>query len=212
MRHTIAVGIVLASVVIALIGALLAGGQLAAIGSTRFRVAALLGIVLCCQVAGVLLGRLGFPAGPAYAAACLVSAVLLVLVARSDGGLPGAELVAIGLFLNALVMAANVNMPVSDYAAAQAGAPASVATDSRHEPATAVTSLRLLGEVIPVPLPLRPEVVSIGDLLIAAGLAQLAFGAVKPYGRRPRHVRSAKAPAKAPAVTASVVPPAKPAG
>lgn len=185
MRHTNAVGIIVVSAVVALIAALLAGGHLTSVESVPFRVGALLAAALLCQVAGILLGHLGLPAGPIYNVACLASAILLVVVVRIDGALAGTELIAAGLFLIALVMAANGNMPVSKYAAARAGVPASVTTDIRHEPATSATGLRLLGEVIPVPLPLRPEVDSVGELLIAAGLAQLVFGAVRPYGRRP---------------------------
>lgn len=188
MRHTSAVGIVVVSAVVALAVGLLTGGHLTAVESVPFRVGSLLAAALFCQVAGVLLGHLGLPAGPTYALACLASAVLLVILIRIDGALAGTELVAVGLFLNALVMGANGSMPVSVHAAMRAGAPASVATDLRHEPATSASSLRLLGEVIPVPLPLRPEVDSVGDVLIAAGLAQLIFGAVRPYGRRPENV------------------------
>ena len=187
MRHTSAVGIFVVSAAVALIAALLAGGHLKAVESVPFRVVALLGAALFCQIAGILLGYMGLPAGPIYTVACLASAVLLVIVIRIDGSLAGTELIAAGLFLNALVMAANGNMPVSEHAAARAGAPASVATDTRHEPATSATGLRLLGDVIPVPLPLRPEVDSLGGLLIAAGLAHLIFGAVRPYGRRTPH-------------------------
>jgi len=184
MRHTSAVGLVVVSAVIALVAALLAGGRLAAVESLPFRLAAPLGVALLCQVAGVLLGYLGLPAGPTYALASLASAVMLALAYRIDCALVGTEVVAAGLFLNALVIGANGNMPVSEHAVARAGAPASVATGPRHEPASAATGIRLLGEVIPVPLPLRPEVDSVGDLLIAAGLAQLVFGAVRPYRRR----------------------------
>lgn len=182
-------GIVLVSAVVALIAALLAGGHLTAVESVPVQVAALLGAALLSQVAGVLLGHMGLPAGPIYNVACLISAILLVALIRIDASPAGTELIAAGLLLIALVMAANGNMPVSEHAVKRAGAPASVATAPRHEPATSATGLRFLGEVIPVPLPLRPEVDSIGHLLIAAGLAQLIFGAVRPYGRRnPQHV------------------------
>ncbi len=196
MRHTSAVGIIVVCAVMALAAALLAGGHLTAIDSVPFRIAILLGAALFCQIAGVLLGYVGLPAGPTYAVACLVSAVLLGIVIRIDGGVPGAELLAAGLLLNALVMALYGNMPVSRYAVERAGAPASVATAQRHEPATSATRLRLFAEVIPVPLPLRPEVASVGDLLIAAGLAHLVFGALRPYGRREQQAAGAAMPAR----------------
>jgi hypothetical protein len=45
------------------------------------------------------------------------------------------------------------------------------------------TLLRDLGDVIPVPLPVRPEVASPGDVLIVAGLAEFVF-----IGMRPRRL------------------------
>jgi hypothetical protein len=91
--------------------------------------------------------------------------------------------------------------------------------DSRHLPAGADTALRPLGDVIPVPLPVRPEVVSIGDLLGAAGMAQLVAtamllgrtgspsggprGTPLPYRRR----RPAPPPAHQPAGTEPPKPP-----
>lgn len=184
MRHTSAVSIGIVTTVVALRLALLVGGRIRAVESLPFRVATLLGAALACQVAGVLLGYVGLPAGSTYTLATLASAVLLVLASRSNGALAGTDLVAAGLALNALVMGANGNMPVSEHAAARAGAPAAVATDPRHEPATSATRLRWLGEVIPVPLPLRPEVDSAGDLLVAAGLGVLVFGTFRPTRRR----------------------------
>ena len=46
-------------------------------------------------------------------------------------------------------------------------------SDARHEIAGIGTRLRWLGDIVPVPLPVRPEVVSPGDVLVAAGLAEL---------------------------------------
>ena len=45
--------------------------------------------------------------------------------------------------------------------------------DPRHELADPATRLDVLGDIIPVLMPWRPEVVSVGDVLVAAGLAQL---------------------------------------
>jgi hypothetical protein len=89
----------------------------------------------------------------------------------------GTGLVAVGLLTNALVVAANGAMPVSPQAADRAGVGVlEVLTgDRRHELEGPDTRLRALGDVVPVPLPWRPEVVSAGDVLVAAGLGQLVF-------------------------------------
>ena len=47
----------------------------------------------------------------------------------------------------------------------------------------------LLGDVVPVLLPLRPEVVSPGDVLVASGLAQLVVVGMRA-GRTPSRVCS----------------------
>ena len=66
-------------------------------------------------------------------------------------------------------------MPLDDVAAG---------LDSRHDVAGDSTRLPLLGDVVPVLLPLRPEVVSPGDVLVASGLAQLVV--VGMLSGRPR--------------------------
>jgi hypothetical protein len=67
-------------------------------------------------------------------------------------------------------------MPVSADASGKAGVTTQdllAGTDPRHELADDGTRLRALGDVVPVLLPVHPEVVSPGDVLVAAGLAQL---------------------------------------
>jgi hypothetical protein len=88
---------------------------------------------------------------------------------------PGIPLVALGLVLNAVVVARNGAMPVSIFSAHRAGVSIlSIATgnDPRHTIAGIGSVWRSLGDVIPLPLPLIPEVVSPGDILGAAGLGE----------------------------------------
>ena len=54
---------------------------------------------------------------------------------------------------------------------------------------TGGTTLRWLGDVIPVPLPVRPEVVSPGDVLIAAGLGEFVLLGMRPRRRPSSPVR-----------------------
>jgi hypothetical protein len=95
-------------------------------------------------------------------------------------------------------------MPVSPEAAARAGLDVLDTLDGRHELAASGTRLAPLGDVVPVPLPLRPEVVSPGDVLVAAGLGQLLVLGMTygDGGRRPRPappVRALIRPATTPA-------------
>ena len=73
-------------------------------------------------------------------------------------------------------MLANGAMPVSRWAAARAGVDLTDiadGSDARHVLAGAASSARALSDIVPVRIPWFPEVVSPGDVLVAAGLALL---------------------------------------
>ncbi|MBD0293223.1 MAG: DUF5317 domain-containing protein [Jiangellaceae bacterium] len=97
----------------------------------------------------------------------------------------GAALVAFGLAANSLVLVLNAAVPVSLDAAERADAdPAQLLEPAFHTPAAADTLLPWLGKTVPVAFPPRPEVVSPGDVAVAAGLA-LAIGMGMRPPRRP---------------------------
>jgi len=149
---------------------LLRGGRLGRLGALELRARWLVGAALLVQLAGGLWGGAAYPAGLAG------SALLVAAFLARNRRLRGSGLVTLGLLANALVVAANGAMPVSLDAAGRAGvsvADLAPLDDPRHELLTPATRLPLLGDVVPVPLPLRPEVVSPGDVLVAAGLGQL---------------------------------------
>jgi len=103
--------------------------------------------------------------------------------------LAGVPLITLGLVANALVVAVNGAMPVSTAAAARAGvstAEITAGADARHAIAGRGTTLRALGDVVPVPLPWRPEVASPGDILVTAGLGQLVLTGMRPRRRKRR--------------------------
>ena len=160
------------------------GGSLDRLGSLPLRSRRLVVGALLLQLAGTFVG------GPVYPVALAGSALLVAWFLLRNRGIRGTGLVALGLIGNALVVGANGAMPVSAEAAGRAGvgiADLLVGDDGRHELAGPGTRLGPLGDEIPVPLPVRPEVVSIGDVLVAAGLGQLvAIGMVAgaPQGRR----------------------------
>ena len=166
----------------------LRGGSLDRLGSLPLRARALVVLALLVQLVGTLVG------GPVHPFGLALSAVLVVVFLVRNRGLRGTGLVALGLLANALVVGLNGAMPVRLEAAARAGTdvPALVLGDTRHELEGPGTRLRLLGDVIPVPLPVRPEVVSVGDVLVAAGLGQLvAVGMIAGAGTpRPRGVQT----------------------
>lgn len=120
----------------------------------------------------------------------LAGSFLLALVAvLANRRAPGAPLLGLGLAANGLVVALNAGMPVSLGAARRAGldlTAADLAADPRHAVLDAGTRLPWLGDVVPFPVPLLPEVVSAGDVLVAAGLGLAVLTAVRAARTLPR--------------------------
>jgi hypothetical protein len=122
-----------------------------------------------------------------YPVGLAVSALAALAFCVRNIRLAGLPLITLGLLANALVVTLNGSMPVSTAAAARANVPTTqiaAGADARHSIAGRGTTVRVLGDVIAVPLPVRPEVVSPGDALIAAGLGELVLLGMEPQWRR----------------------------
>lgn len=184
--------IVLVAVIAAALLALITGARPATWRGLGLRGTAWLVLALAVQV-----GALALPDESRIQTGALVlSLVLAGICLARNLRVPGLGLVLLGIALNALVVALNRGMPVSLDAAVRAGAPVdarTLALDPRHVELGDGTLLPLLGDVVPVPLPLLPEVVSVGDLLVALGLAVAvlvaAHGGGQPARRRRRLTR-----------------------
>ena len=114
--------------------------------------------------------------GWARGAALAVTGVLVGIFLYANRRAPGVLLIAGGLLANLVVIAVNAAMPVSVGAAEAAGlsrAELRLAEDPTREPLTAETTLGLLADRIPVGLPVWPQVISAGDVLVAAGIGLL---------------------------------------
>lgn len=120
----------------------------------------------------------------AYVAGSLLATLLTVTFLARNRALYGVPLVTAGLALNAVVAVLNGGMPVSPGAAGAAGlsgqqiADIAAGVDPRHVLAGPATVLDLLADRIPLRLPLFPEVLSAGDVLVAAGLGLLVVTAM----------------------------------
>jgi hypothetical protein len=99
------------------------------------------------------------------------AAIVVFLVLNRH--LPGMLLAGLGLAMNVVVIFTNGAMPVSLVAADIAGVETSLTEGIGHEPMTSGTVLPWLGDVIP--LPGLGVVISAGDVVLAAGLATLAY-------------------------------------
>jgi hypothetical protein len=99
--------------------------------------------------------------------------------------LPGLMLAAAGMALNVVVIASNGAMPVLERSAVAAGVARSLEDAGlKHEPLDEDTVLPWLGDAIPV----RPfhEVLSVGDVVLALGLARLVDARMMSH-KKPRH-------------------------
>jgi hypothetical protein len=164
------VRLIAATLVLAvLVGAAL-GGRPArlSLADVRWRWAAVLGLVLQAFPWPAALEGLELPM-------LYVSFALLVVFAISNVRLRGFELIAVGLFLNFLVIVLNAGMPVSrqaliasdqltslDYLQRYGGA--------KHHLADADDRLTALGDVIAIPAPIA-QAISVGDVFTYTGAA-----------------------------------------
>lgn len=108
----------------------------------------------------------------------------------------GMLLIGLGFTCNVLVILANGGMPVGpDAIRAMGGDPAGVVLAGKHHLMTAATALPWLADVIPVP-PVD-LIVSVGDVLLIAGMVPFAHDLMTPdrpetrAGRRGRRDRQA---------------------
>lgn len=163
----------LAIVVLAVLVSYARGGRLQRIADARLRLPWLLFAGLALQI-GVDLaaGRelLG-DASPAGLGLLIASQVLVVTWLVLNRHLPGVMLVAIGLALNAVAITANGAMPVDPEAMRALGLGELEVPPGKHTLLTERTRLPWLADIFPLP-PLR-SIISIGDVVIAAGLLPL---------------------------------------
>ena len=192
--------VILVVIVVSLVIGLARGGTLHNLAELHLAGWPLVFLALAVQAFGSFAGLLGVPGAAAfYVAGMVLSALLVTYFVVRNRRLPGMALIALGFLLNALVVAANGAMPVEQAAADRAGI-STVGlyrnTDAKHELADEGTVLRPLADVIPVPLP-RPlhrgsNVLSVGDVVLAAGIGVLVVNAmlrVRTAPRPPAHLR-----------------------
>ena len=163
---------------------LLAGGRLQFLGSRNLRRWPLLLAGLAAQP---LSGRLD---GDVSTVLLVGSYALLLAFALANVAVVGMWLVATGIALNLVVIAANSGMPVRPSAlraagVVDAGAVSGLPLAAKHHLERPSDRLVVLADIIPVS-PLR-EVVSFGDVVMAVGVADVVVHLLRPVaGRRAR--------------------------
>jgi hypothetical protein len=158
---------------VAAVVALLQGGSLERLAATKFRAVPLLLLGLAVQI---LFGfwSPSWMTDAAGLAVLIVSNVFVLSWLIANRSLPGLLVAAVGLLMNLAVISANGAMPVSGDAVRAAGGDELEISEEglKHEVLDDDTRLGFLGDIIPLP---RLGVWSAGDLVLAAGLALLAY-------------------------------------
>jgi hypothetical protein len=152
---------------------LVAGGRVAGLGEVHLRWWGALAAGVALQVVAGPLGLGGRPGTTAVGASYLC----LLAFALANRSLAGMPVVCVGLALNATVILVNGGMPVRPEAVAAVGLdPDELDTaelGAKRHLEGPDDRLTFLGDV----LPLRPlgEVVSVGDVIVAAGVGGVLF-------------------------------------
>jgi hypothetical protein len=159
-----------AVLVVAVLASYLRGGRLHRIAHAEIRAGWLLFVGVAIQFGVDLAAGRGLlpDAGVAGWSLLLSSQVLVVAFLLLNRQLPGVWLIAVGLALNAVVIAMNRAMPVDPAAIAAIGLEGAAVPPGKHTLLTAETRLPWLADIIPVRW-LR-SIVSVGDLVLAVGL------------------------------------------
>jgi hypothetical protein len=167
----------------ALLAGRLAGGRLQHVAEAGIRVPALAVAGLLLQLASV------YVAGAD--AIMLASFVLLTVFAALNLHRSGFAVLGLGVLLNFTVVAVNGGMPISPEALVKAGDAAQIPQleagvgGAKWHLAGPEDVLLPLADVVVIPPPIG-EVVSVGDLLVDAGLAWFLYAAMRPRGRPER--------------------------
>lgn len=167
-------------IVLGLIAGLATGGSLRSLAQTRFDRIEILLAGFALQLAVTLLPWKPFEDEGFWL--ILIASAAAAAFMFFNRRLPGMVLAAVGLSLNVIVIALNHGMPVSTRAIELAGAPAFEA-EGEHTTLGPETELPWLTDVIPIPV--AGSVLSVGDLLLALGLARLVYGRTKGQGDLP---------------------------
>lgn len=161
------------------LGALLGylfGGRLERLAHVDFAGVWLVGVAVALQIVLAVLARLDL-GGSGYPLLLASHLALLAFMARNRQ-LPGMPLLFVGFLLNAVVIAANGAMPVDPEAlAAVSSEPVADIPPGKHRLLEDSDRLGFLADVVPL-RPLR-TVVSVGDIVMAAGAAVFMVGAMR---------------------------------
>lgn len=182
--------------------AVLRGGRLTNLGDIQLRMWWLLPLGFLLQIATSWIPASAPWAETVGLTLILVSFVPLLTLVIVNNGRTGLWLAGVGVLMNFSVIALNGGMPVLEGAAEVAsgfsGGAVTVSGSYKHVMLDETTRLAFLADVIPIRIANQGQVVSLGDVFLAVGLARFLESEL----RRP--VRWFKRGARAQAGSASV--------
>ncbi len=158
-------------------------------------------------VAGIALQFVNPPGALGHLAVAASFALLLVFAVLNIDQ-PGLLLFAVGVSLNALVVIANGGMPITRDAVIRSDQGGTLpaleagAGGAKHHLANEDSVLLVLGDVTGVPAPIAAAV-SVGDLVLYAGIAWYVAAAMRPAARDRQLTSRARNTSSATAVSAT---------
>lgn len=158
------------------------GGRLTRIGAVRLDGVWLVAVAALTQIAVTVLSGTVLT-GLARPAALAASYVAVLVFVWRNASLPGMPVVGVGFALNAVVVVANGGMPVAAAALEAIGAPGADITPGKHLLLEETDVLPWLADIIA--LPVLRTVISVGDIVVAVGMAVVVVGLMQPRPRRP---------------------------
>ena len=172
------------SLVVGLLGGLLAGGRIINLADVRLRLVWLLFLGLVIRYATQFAIEAGVPFVDQLRLPLFFSGFVIALWANREQ--PGLPLAFVGILLNATAIVTNGGyMPVWEPSIVAAGlSPTELGTAFHRIVGTAaaggippdfLSQAGPLGDLIPIPIPFLRNVASIGDLLLTAGLGFFLF-------------------------------------
>lgn len=163
--------LVVLTVACAVLAGWLRGGRLRHLAELPFRGGVLVVVAAAAQILFAVA-----PSAPAAVVLTVLSQAALLTFLWLNRFLAGALLIALGSLLNTAVVLANGAMPVSRDAMIAIGRNPAELSAGRHRLLTEGDALPQLADV--VALPLLRTIVSVGDIVLAAGLGLLVVAAM----------------------------------
>lgn len=172
-------------IVLMAVYARLRGGSFESLANTRFRMSWLLFAGLGVQLAADLSAPEWLEGGGGLAVIIVTNLAVAVFLFLNRT-YAGTALAALGLVLNVLVISANGAMPVNPRAVRDADITKSLENVGiKHEVMDDDTALPWLGDTIGVPY-IR-ELLSVGDVVLALGIARLIYSRMHIERTKGRH-------------------------